>query len=374
MAFRIDMPPLERSSLSMAQGLGNIGRDINRGIQERARKQEIEDMEALGMQAMAGDKEALNTLYAKDPQAGQFIDQRLQLQAQQVREQEERFTSQKAMDTAGFVEQMHLAPQESQEAMFNAAVDDPRYDIDEEDRSHFMNPNARRALVGKVKGEDYAKSFFGDVERKAAIEEERFERKMGLEREKLAGQNRLKMSDQAFKRQQAKESSQLKKDLEREKTTFDRSKKLRDEYTKRSSDFLKISDAYDRIVASADSPDAAGDLSLIFNYMKVLDPGSTVREGEFATAQNAAGVPERIANVYKRVMSGERLGTEQRFEFVNRAKKLYEKSEERNEKDKNSILGIGKRYGLQEQDLFGEEEVEQPKQRIKIDLQGNILK
>lgn len=372
--FRVDMSPLERASMNMAQGFGTIGRSIRSGIDERAKKQELQDMEALGMKAMSGDAEALNTLYAKDPKAGQFIEQRLNLQGQKAQEQEDRLTSQKAMDTADFVERMHLAPKEEQGAMFDEAVKDPRYDIDEEDRPHFMNPNARRALVGKVKTEEYAKSFFGDVERETARKEGQFERKLELEREKLAGQNRLKMSDQAFKRQQSKESSQLKKDLDKEKNVFDRSKKLRDEYTKRSGDFLKISDSYDRIVASADKPDAAGDLALIFNYMKVLDPGSTVRESEFATAQSAAGYPEIIGNALERIRSGKRLGTEQRFEFVNRAKKLYDKSKERNDKDKSSILDIGKRYGLQEQDIFGEEALPQEEsQAVSTQTQYDAL-
>lgn len=161
MAFRIDMGPLERSSMNTARGFGTIGGLIKQGIEGRKREQEMKDMEALGMKAMSGDAEALNALYSKDPKAGQFIEQRLNLQGQKEQEQEDRLTSQKAMDTADFVEQMHLAPQEAQEGMFNEGVKDPRYDIDEEDRPHFMNPNARRALVGKVKGEDYAKSFFG---------------------------------------------------------------------------------------------------------------------------------------------------------------------------------------------------------------------
>ena len=38
-------------------------------------------------------------------------------------------------------------------------------------------------------------------------------------------------------------------------------------------------------------PDAAGDMALIFSYMKMLDPNSTVREGEYATAQDAGSIP-----------------------------------------------------------------------------------
>lgn len=169
MAFRIDMSPLERSSMNTARGFGTIGRSIRSGIDERAKKQEMKDMEALGMKAMSGDAEALNTLYSKDPKAGQFIEQRLNLQGQKEQEQEDRLTSQKAMDTADFVERMHLAPKEEQGAMFEEAILDPSLDVDEDDRAHFMNPNARRALIGKIKTPEYAKSFFGDVDESGEV-------------------------------------------------------------------------------------------------------------------------------------------------------------------------------------------------------------
>jgi len=39
----------------------------------------------------------------------------------------------------------------------------------------------------------------------------------------------------------------------------------------------------------------------------MLDPGSVVRESEFATAQNAAGVPDQVRNMYNKVLSGTRL-------------------------------------------------------------------
>ena len=65
---------------------------------------------------------------------------------------------------------------------------------------------------------------------------------------------------------------------------------------------------------------ASNDIALIFSFMKTLDPGSTVREGEFATAQNAAGVPERIINIYNKARSGEFLTDDQRKDFINTAR------------------------------------------------------
>ena len=55
----------------------------------------------------------------------------------------------------------------------------------------------------------------------------------------------------------------------------------------------------------------------------MLDPGSVVRESEFATAQNAAGVPDRVRAKYNAVINGEKLATTQRDDFFDRSNKLY---------------------------------------------------
>ncbi|HEY9219548.1 MAG TPA: lytic transglycosylase domain-containing protein [Phenylobacterium sp.] len=72
-------------------------------------------------------------------------------------------------------------------------------------------------------------------------------------------------------------------------------------------------------IAKKADPTAADDLALIFSFMKMLDPGSVVREGEFANAQNSAGVPDQIRNAYNRVKSGERLNPSQRTQFAQSA-------------------------------------------------------
>lgn len=99
--------------------------------------------------------------------------------------------------------------------------------------------------------------------------------------------------------------------------------KLSDDFEQRSKEFFTQRDAFNRIQSSASDPSAAGDLALIFNYMKVLDPNSTVREGEFATAQNSGSAWEILGAKYNKVASGERLTQTQRDDFVNRATKLF---------------------------------------------------
>lgn len=116
---------------------------------------------------------------------------------------------------------------------------------------------------------------------------------------------------------------------------------LRKEYTglPATKDFAKQATAYDRVVQSATDPSAAGDLSLIFNFMKVLDPGSVVRESEFATAAGAraaltraegAGtvVPAFVAQAVQRLETGQMLLPDQRNDFLTRAGMLYSGAEE----------------------------------------------
>lgn len=100
--------------------------------------------------------------------------------------------------------------------------------------------------------------------------------------------------------------------------------KLRKEYTQASSTFQEVRDAAARVEASAQNASAAGDLALIFNYMKILDPGSVVREGEFATAAASGSYGERMQGLVNRVMTGQRLTEEIRQDFLTRARQLYD--------------------------------------------------
>lgn len=99
---------------------------------------------------------------------------------------------------------------------------------------------------------------------------------------------------------------------------------IKDRHRKASEDTVTRGNAFRQIQTVAEGePSAAGDLSLIFSYMKVLDPPSTVREGEQALAENARGVPDSIRNMYNKVVAGERLTPEQRKDFQNQAENIY---------------------------------------------------
>jgi hypothetical protein len=90
-------------------------------------------------------------------------------------------------------------------------------------------------------------------------------------------------------------------------------------------DFNKARTQFNSLRTIAMNPKATAqdDIAVIFSFMKTLDPTSTVREGEFATAQNAAGVPDAIRNAYVKALNGERLNTQQRTNMVRTAYQGY---------------------------------------------------
>ena len=64
----------------------------------------------------------------------------------------------------------------------------------------------------------------------------------------------------------------------------------------------------------------AGDIAVIYAYMKLQDPTSVVREGEFATAQNAGGIQETIRARLNQAIGAGRLTPQLRSELLGSAK------------------------------------------------------
>ena len=98
---------------------------------------------------------------------------------------------------------------------------------------------------------------------------------------------------------------------------------LRSSIDKFSKDQRQIDAAYEKIQKVSTERTATGDMSMIFGIMKLNDPGSTVREGEYATAQNAGGVSDRLRNMYNMAIDGQKLTEEQRRNFLGTADNLY---------------------------------------------------
>jgi hypothetical protein len=107
--------------------------------------------------------------------------------------------------------------------------------------------------------------------------------------------------------------------------------------------FATVSPAYSNIKAALSDESGAGDMSGLYSYIKLLDPGSAVREGEVATAQNTSNVPDAILTLYNRALSGQFLSPTQRADFRRNAENIYQNSRTLFKKHQDNYRGMSKR-------------------------------
>ena len=136
----------------------------------------------------------------------------------------------------------------------------------------------------------------------------------------------------------------LPEDPKKKSEIFDNEGKLRKEYLDRSKEFVKVRDAFSTVMSTDATP--AGDMSLIFAYMKMVDPGSTVREGEFATAENAGSIPNNVRQMYNKAIDGTKLTESQRGDFRNQAGNIYTSRLGPQERLMNRYRELSQTYGL----------------------------
>jgi hypothetical protein len=136
-------------------------------------------------------------------------------------------------------------------------------------------------------------------------------------------------------------------------------KELRGEIFKESGEYKTVKSAYSKVQAAAKNPSPANDVALLYGYMKLLDPGSVVRESEYATAQNAAGVPEQVRNIFNKALTGEKLTPEQRKDFVRSSKGLYRTQVESYKNTTNQFKELAGQYKVNPKNvvLFEPEEL-----------------
>jgi hypothetical protein len=117
----------------------------------------------------------------------------------------------------------------------------------------------------------------------------------------------------------------VKRGEERQATLFSQEGSLRDKYVQRSKNYASATEGYSKLRFNALNAGSSGasDVALVFGFMKTIDPNSTVREGEFATAEQTAGIPDRIVNLYNNLRTGERLNQKQRIEFLKAGENQY---------------------------------------------------
>jgi hypothetical protein len=137
--------------------------------------------------------------------------------------------------------------------------------------------------------------------------------------------------------------------------TFEKEEKLRKEFQARTKVYGELGTTFSNIESSANAKTGPGDIALITGFMKMLDPGSVVRETEFATARDTAGLYTRLENSLKKAESGQFLQPGQRQEFVSLAKQYLESANKKAGEDKKALGVVVKNYKLNPENVFGPE-------------------
>jgi hypothetical protein len=136
--------------------------------------------------------------------------------------------------------------------------------------------------------------------------------------------------------------------------------KLRREYEDATKEYRNVRQAFQKVEASLGLATGIGDIGGIFGIMKVFDPTSTVREGEQASVQNSAGVPEYIRSLYNRAVSGELLTPDQRRDIIavgNAQFGTYEQGYQRRVAD---FTRMAEDYGIDPRNIVGSSEEPAP--------------
>lgn len=111
--------------------------------------------------------------------------------------------------------------------------------------------------------------------------------------------------------------------------------------------------AYGQVTESLSKGTPAGDLAGATKFMKLLDPGSVVRESELYLAMSATGALDRFTNYANSVIKGTKLTPAQRKDFQQLADKLFADSTSTYNAKRNEYVGLGTSYGLNAERALG---------------------
>jgi hypothetical protein len=115
-------------------------------------------------------------------------------------------------------------------------------------------------------------------------------------------------------------------------------------------DYSDMQSAFGQVVSSLSAGTPIGDVAGATKIMKLLDPGSVVRESELAIAMAASGRMDRLQNYFNNMMTGQKLTPTQRDDFKALANELYAAAGDAYNKKRNEYRGFGDAYGFKNLD------------------------
>jgi hypothetical protein len=125
-------------------------------------------------------------------------------------------------------------------------------------------------------------------------------------------------------------------------------KELRNEFTAlpEVKEFTTVETAFKQINAFLSKPSAANDLAAATKFMKLLDPGSVVRESELGMAMKATGAIDSIQNYFQKLQNGQMLNPEQRADFKRAAQLAFGAAQDTRDKTSSKYVDLANSYNV----------------------------
>jgi len=115
-------------------------------------------------------------------------------------------------------------------------------------------------------------------------------------------------------------------------------------------DYNDMQSAFGQVISSLSQGTPIGDVAGATKVMKLLDPGSVVRESELGIAMAASGRMDRLQNYFSNMMSGQKLTPTQRDDFRALSNELYAAAGDTYNKKRKEFKGFGEAYGFKNLD------------------------
>jgi hypothetical protein len=115
-------------------------------------------------------------------------------------------------------------------------------------------------------------------------------------------------------------------------------------------DYNDMKTAYGQVITALDQGTPIGDVAGATKVMKLLDPGSVVRETELAIAMAASGRLDRLQNYFSLWASGQKLTPTQRDDFKQLSAELYAAAGQAYNQKRDEYKGFGSQYGFKNLD------------------------
>lgn len=247
------------------------------------------------------------------------------------------------------------------------AGEQEQYQRREQLTDRLAQESARREALGAQERarQDRIAQMAEDREMQEAFRRAQLEQQGALSREAEAGRMERAKSEETLRRDLANQAEALRRSLARPAGAggsgggagapvgpglpppdVTKETTLRKEFADHMRTHDQIAAGLTKVRTSAQLGTGQGDIGVLYGFMRMQDPTSTVRETEYATAANSAGVDEQVRQMYNKALDGQKLDPTVRAKFVAAAEALGADQSRSARQTAERYAKIGAQYGM----------------------------